>query len=347
MLFLSLTVSSQSDTANKYTYTAYVDAFYVFDFNQPKTSSRNVAFYNYNRHNQVGINLGYFKIAYDYQKIRANFAIAAGTYMQDNLGSEPELLRNIFEANLGFKIKKNWWMDVGVFPSHIGFESAITKDCWNLSRSLCAENTPYYETGAKINYTNKSKKWLFSLLYLNGWQRIQRLRDHTLPSFGSQITFKPNDRLSINHSSFIGFMNPDTSAVLRVFNNFYFVYQITNKFGLTMGFDYGQQQTSKNDSKFNYWFSNTLIARLKLSNQFTIAGRSEYYGDPSNITIPTYTGGFNVFGNSLNLDYTPQTNFLIRIEGRILIADASIFLNKGTSFQNKNTFVSTSFSYQF
>jgi hypothetical protein len=344
---LSFSTIAQSDTTNKLSYTAFIDAYYVFDFNQPKNNSRSAAFYNYNRHNQVGINLGYFKIAYDYQKIRANFAIAAGTYMQDNLGSEPELLRNIFEANLGFKIKKNWWLDVGVFPSHIGFESAITKDCWNLSRSLCAENTPYYESGAKISHTNKSKKWFFSLLYLNGWQRIQRLEGQTLPSFGSQITFKPNDRLSINHSSFVGFMNPDTMAVLRVFNNFYFIYQITERFGLTMGFDYGQQQKSKNDSKLNYWFSNTLVAKFKLTEHFAVAGRSEYYGDPSNITIPTYTGGFNVFGNSINLDYTPQNNFLIRIEGRLLMADASIFLNKGKTFQNKNSFVSTSFSYQF
>lgn len=344
---MSLTVSSQSDSANKFTYTAYVDAFYVFDFNQPKTTNRNVAFYNYNRHNQVGINLGYFKVAYDYQKIRANFAIAAGTYMQDNLGSEPELLRNIFEANLGFKIKKNVWLDVGVFPSHIGFESAIAKDCWNLSRSLCAENTPYYESGAKLGYTTANKKWLFNLLYLNGWQKIQKNRGYNLPSFGSQISFKPNERFVINHSSFVGYMNPDSLAVLRIFNNFYFTYQITDKFGLTMGFDYGQQQASNKDKKLNFWFSNTLVMRYKISKTLTIAGRSEYYGDPTNITIPTYTGGFNVFGNSINLDYTPQNNFLIRIEGRILTADAAIFLNKGKTFQNNNSFVSISFSYQF
>jgi hypothetical protein len=108
-----------------------------------------------------------------------------------------------------------------------------------------------------------------------------------------------------------------------------------------------QQQKSKNDPKLNYWFSNTLVAKFKLTEHFAVAGRSEYYGDPSNITIPTYTGGFNVFGNSINLDYTPQNNFLIRIEGRLLMADASIFLNKGKTFQNKNSFVSTSFSYQF
>ncbi len=338
---------AQNDTTNKITYTAYVDAFYVFDFNQPKTTSRNIAFYNYNRHNQVGINLGYFKLAYDYKKTRANFAIAAGTYMQDNLGSEPELIRNIFEANLGFNIKNNWWLDIGVFPSHIGFESAITKDCWNLTRSLCAENTPYYESGAKLNYATKSKKWFFSLLYLNGWQRIQRIEGYTLPSFGSQITFKPNDRFTLNHSSFIGYMNPDSIAVLRVFNNIYFNYQITDRFALTMGFDYGLQQKSKKDTKLNYWFSNTLVARYKLNSRFIIAGRSEYYGDPTNITIPTYTRGFNVFGNSINLDYVPQTDFLIRIEARLLQADAAIFLNKGKTFQNQNMFVSTSFSCQF
>ena len=28
--------------------------------------------------------------------------------------------------------KKNLWIDAGILPSHIGFESAVSKDCWTL-----------------------------------------------------------------------------------------------------------------------------------------------------------------------------------------------------------------------
>ncbi len=42
-------------------------------------------------------------------------------------------------------------------PSHIGFESAVGSDCWNLTRSILAENSPYFESGIKLNYTNKKQ----------------------------------------------------------------------------------------------------------------------------------------------------------------------------------------------
>ena len=85
--------------------------------------------------------------------MRANLALMAGTYAQDNLSAEQDALKLINEANVGFKISKtkNIWIDAGIMPSHIGWESAIGKDNMNLTRSLAAENSPYFETGAKIS----------------------------------------------------------------------------------------------------------------------------------------------------------------------------------------------------
>lgn len=57
-------------------------------------------------------------------------------------------------------------------PSHLGFESAVGIDCWNLTRSILAENSPYYETGIKLNYTNKKQDLYIAFHLLNGWQKI-------------------------------------------------------------------------------------------------------------------------------------------------------------------------------
>lgn len=340
-------LNCQNDTLKKITYSAFVDAFYVYDFAEPKTTKRNSNFYNYNRHNQVNINLAYLKANYTNKKVHANIALAAGTYIQDNLSTEPTLLQNIFEANLGFNVYKNWWFEMGVFPSHIGFESAVSKDCWNLTRSICAENTPYYESGAKLNYISKNQKWLFSGMYLNGWQRIQKNPGYSFPSFGTQITFKPSSNATINHSTFIGYINPDSLAVLRLYNNLYFVYQITEKVGMIMGFDYGQQQHSKKDPKLNFWYSNVVIFQYKINKKTAFSFRSEYYSDPDQVIINSPNGEFSVFGNSLNVDFIPQENFLIRIEGRYLKANDDIFLSPIKGYKNNNTFLSTSVSYQF
>ncbi len=146
--------------------------------------------YSHNRHNEITVNLGFIKTAYQTDKARANLAVAVGTYMNSNYAAEPTVMKNIYEANVGVKIskKQNLWIDAGVMPSHIGFESAIGKDNWTLTRGIYAENSPYFNTGAKISYTSPDEKWLLSGLVLNGWQRIQRVDGNSLPAFGHQLT---------------------------------------------------------------------------------------------------------------------------------------------------------------
>jgi hypothetical protein len=106
--------------------------------------------------------------------------------MNSNYAAESGVLKNIYEANVGVKISKhkNLWIDAGILPSHIGFESAVSKDCFTLTRSMQAENSPYFESGAKISYTSDNGKWFVSGLVLNGWQRIQRI-DGNYRSFWS------------------------------------------------------------------------------------------------------------------------------------------------------------------
>ena len=80
-----------------------------------------------------------------------------GNYARYNLSGEPDWAKYIYEANVGFRLskKQNIWIDAGIMPSHIGFESAISADCWTLTRNILAENSPYYESGVKLGYTHR------------------------------------------------------------------------------------------------------------------------------------------------------------------------------------------------
>lgn len=85
--------------------------------------------------------------------------------MNANYVAEPGILKNIYEANIGVKLSRKYdlWLDVGIIPSHIGSESAVSKDCYTLTRSIAAENSPYFETRAKLTYITQSRKWLASV----------------------------------------------------------------------------------------------------------------------------------------------------------------------------------------
>lgn len=82
------------------------------------------------------------------------------------------MLKHVYEAYAGFRPFAKAWLDLGIFGSHIGFESAISKDNRTLTRSIMADNSPYYESGARLTYEVDPKLTLTGLV-LNGWQNIR------------------------------------------------------------------------------------------------------------------------------------------------------------------------------
>lgn len=327
----------------------YVETYYAYDFNEPKNNTRPYFFYSHNRHNEVALNLGFIKGAYDNGSVRANLALMAGTYANANLAAEEGVLKNVYEANAGVKLSKkaNLWVDAGIFSSHIGFESAVGKDCWTLTRSMLADNSPYYESGAKLSYTSPSGKWFVSGLVLNGWQRIQRPDGNKTLAFGHQLTYKPNSKVTLNISSFVGNDKPNIEKRMRYFHNLYGQFQLTDKLGLIAGFDIGAEQKSKNSESYNAWYSPVVIAQYRLTDKMVIAFRGEYYCDENGVIITTDTAnGFKTFGYSVNLDYNFYDNVAWRLEARSLSSKDDIFM-KGNGTVNTNTFITTALAISF
>jgi hypothetical protein len=265
------------------------------------------------------------------------------------MSAEQDLLKNVYEANVGVKISQshNLWIDAGIMPAHIGFESAIGKDCQTLTRSILAENSPYYEAGVKIGYTSESGEWYLAGMYLNGWQRIQKVDGNHTPAFGTQITYKPTDKVVLNWSTYVGNEQPDIDKKWRYFNNFYGQFKVTDKTNITAGFDVGSQQSAKNSNKYDTWFSPVLILQYKPTDKIQLAARGEYYSDEKGVIIATETpNGFKTYGFSANFDYLVTDNVMFRIEARNLSSKDEIF-TKDNLPTDTNTFVTTSLAISF
>lgn len=350
LLLVSIKSAAQTDsTKSSLAISGYLEAYYSFDMGNPGNHTRPAFMYSHNRHNEINLNLGFIKAAYTTKKVRTNLALAIGTYINANYTAEPGVLKNIYEANAGVKIskKKDLWIDAGVFPSHIGFESAVSKDNWTLTRGLYAENSPYFETGAKISYTTDNGKWFISGLVLNGWQRIQRIDGNNTPAFGHQLTYKPNSKITFNSSSFIGNDKPDSIQQMRYFHNLYGMFQLTHKLAITAGFDIGAEQKSKGSNIYNLWYSPVMILKFSPHEKHTIAVRAEYYQDKNGVMISTDTSnGFNTWGFSLNYDYLIHDNILWRIEGRGLTSKDKVFIGND-KLGNNNFFITTSLAIAF
>ncbi len=78
--------------------------------------------------------------------------------------------RNVFQASANWKREKIQ-LEVGLFPSHIGFESALPHLNWNYTHSWTAMLSPFYQTGIKVAFATDEDTTL-ELHLLNGWQQI-------------------------------------------------------------------------------------------------------------------------------------------------------------------------------
>lgn len=311
----------------------YGELYYSYDFSNPQNHEKENFLYNHKRHNEVNVNLLYVKASYLENNYRANLGFMAGNYAQYNLATEPDWAQFIYEANIGWKVskKQNIWLDAGIMPSHIGFESAVSADCWTLTRSLLAENSPYYESGIRASYTSENERLYIAALYLNGWQRISRPDYIQQPSFGTQLNYKPSTSFTFNYSTFFGTNSPDSINAFRQYHNLYLQYEPTNKFGIIAGLDIGSDKYDF--TKYGIWYSPVVIIRKGISDKTWVAVRGEYYSDPKQIIISTGTvNGFQTLGLSANLDYHLNDKLTFRIEGKRFHSKDEIFSNDRNNY---------------
>jgi hypothetical protein len=332
------------DASGKFSLGGFIDTYYTYDFNNPFDMNRAYTTQPL-RHNEFNINLGFLDAKFTDENVRARLALHTGTYVDSNYAAEPQLLKNIFEASGGFKISDNIWIDAGIFPAHIGFEGAISKDNWNYSRSLMADYSPYYEAGIKLS-TTFNDKLSGQLLILNGWQNIRET--NSSKAAGLQLQYKPLDNMSITYNNFLGSEVPDKDGLLlRFFNNFIFQYSILPQWDAALIFDIGTQQ--KNIGGMSLWHTAALQSRYKITDKFTMAGRLEYYNDKDQIIVSTKTtNGFQVYSGSLNLDYNFSSNLLLRLEGRVFSSVDKIFPTSNKDvLSNMDSFIVSSIAVSF
>ena len=339
-------------TPGPLTFYGFIDGYYGYDFKKPDTHDRPGFLYSHDRQNEFTVNQGLVGMRYQDDNVRGAIGLHAGSYVTANYAAEDQVFKHIYEAHAGFRPFEKAWLDAGIFGAHIGFESAISKDNWTLTRSLMADNSPYYESGVRFTYEVAPQLTLTALV-LNGWQNIRETNQ--AKAVGTQIQWKPTDKLLINSSGFYGNEQPrDSVSRRRYFHDFYVSYAATDRFSLALVFDVGKQESERRGGEADTWHTGAAFVRYKLADKWTTTLRGEYYNADRGVIISTIspvatTNGtdLKVKGASLNLDYAPTSNVLFRVEGRVLDAESRIFEQKdgktADSYGNVTSSIAISF----
>ncbi|MAZ37597.1 porin [Salibacteraceae bacterium] len=324
ILLGSITGFSQLDSLKEgFSQQFAVDFYYSYDFNEPFNHNRPDFLYQYNKHNQMSINMALADFSYVKGKMSANIGLNFGDFPSANMAHERQLLNALYEANVNYRFTEDLELTVGMFSSHMGFESALSFDNLLTSHSLASEWTSYYLAGAKLGY-KPFKKWYFSFTIANGNQNITESDANTNKAIGGQITFTPNDKLTINYSNLYSNDAPDSTAVFVFYNNFYITYSPLEKLDLVAGFDYAFADNRVTNTQSEL-FVGSFLARYYVFDKWAVAGRFEAYNDPDGIYMSPVAGKFEVLSYSGGLEYFATDNIKFKLEGRAFSNTSPIF----------------------
>lgn len=317
----------------KVTVGGYVDLYYGYDFSRPASGDRPY-FVSSARHNEATVNLAFVDLKYTSANLRARLVPGFGTYMNANYAAEPGTLRNLVEANVGVRLSrtKEIWLDAGVLGSPYTNESAVSRDHLMYTRSFAPEYVPYYLSGVKLTLP-LSRRVTAYLYGLNGWQQIQDA--NAGKALGTQLEYRPNDRLLVNWNTYLG---DERSAArptyrMRYFSDVFVVYNPGGRFDATACVYGGvQHRLVPNGTARDAWWQINAIGRYRLTEKTSLSGRMEYFGDPRNVQITSVNEepGTNPYrfrsasaGLCLNVRLTD--NVLARFESRTFFSDLAVY----------------------
>lgn len=345
------------DTAATVAFGGFVDAYYAYDFDRPPQLDR--AFTTQAaRHNEFNINLAFLEARLSSDRFHGRVAAQWGTSVQANYAGEPrvgsvsgpDVSRFIQEAYMGVKLARTLWVDGGVFFSHIGNETWISRDSWTYTRSLIAEYTPYYEAGVRTTW-QATPRLLATGVVVNGWQNISETNSDK--AVGIRLDYAARPSLTLSYDNFIGNEAPDTArARLRTFHEVIAKYA-GPALGVAVSADLGTQRRAVGGGT-STWYGGAVIGRYVVTPRVAINGRVEYYSDPDQVIVAApSTDGFQTWGGSVGVDVQPVPRLLWRTELRALAARDPVFpkqpdgADASAALSRRDSFIVTSMGVTF
>lgn len=287
------------------------------------------------RKNQFSLNMALINMSYRSKNCRGNITLHYGDVPES---SWPETFNLIQEANGGFKLFKNVWLDMGFFKTHIGIESFQPRE--NIASSMSIPNyyDPYFLSGAKLTWMATSKLTLQASIF-NGYNEY--LDNNRNKAVGFTAVYNANNNLSLTYNLLTCDESPDDSPVKhqRIYNNFYSTL-LLNRITIGLDINFGLQQHSlKSDLNRNgFVYGGMLIGKYLLHQKFAMYGRVEYFSDPNQILTGNLDSGRYIDGTTIGTEFMPLKTVSLSAEWRILESDKLIFRRGNVLRNQRNEF---------
>ena len=327
------TEAKADDTTSPFTFSGYLDSYYIGNFNRPQSRS-NTGVANARAFDitsgQFQLGLVQTKMVYANDKSEAVVDLTFGPNADlGNYGNLVSVLDPSYtgmalaikQAYFTYNFTDKFSMTAGQFGTHIGYEVIDAPVNFNYSLSNLFNNGPFYHTGLKATYAFSDRASLMLGLVNN----VDGLGDNNRQKgFISQLYFSPVENWGV-YLNYMG-SNEASGDVPQVpqENAFYSIfdlttsYQITEKFLLGLNAAYGSQkgdyQGGGGPSEAQSWGGAAVYANVALTDGFGIGARYENF---NNTNGPRGLVNSNGVGTKVN-SFTLTGNFTLA-DGHILL----------------------------
>src|SRR5216684_3985845 len=191
----------------------FVDSYYAFQFSQPQDHTIFLTT-TAPRHNELAVNLVSLGVEVaDLGGPIGRLYLQAGSNEETLWGQDATTQRGQFltlrtlapvqQAGVGWHFHALHGVNVegGIFPSYFALESYFPQENWNYMHPFVSDFTPYYFAGIRNQWfllqDTKLELWV-----VNGWQTFGQW--HETRAGGYQLNVRTSERLSLNHSTYLG-----------------------------------------------------------------------------------------------------------------------------------------------
>ncbi len=302
----------------------YVDAYYNMTLNSSHDTSNIVPFSsNCPIQNQIRMNIAAVELYYSAEKVRGKLALQYGDAPNLMASASSQWIKTIRQANFGFRIVNNLWIDFGYIFNPVGYESS-----WAVLNQVSFVTIGgYFEPGSvlgtRLSYKFSEK---FSGGFMMGNPFSIAYAQNTHMAGILFMTWNPMPVLSVTYNNFFGNQALKDAKIKNniLYNNVVVTWIPVKKVELVGQVDFGAQTNSQrapDTTKIATMFSGFVQARYLFNSHFALTGRYEYFNDPDGFLsgINNLTGrGVRTNGYCLSFEYKPVKAGYVRLAYRYL-----------------------------
>ncbi len=314
---------------NHFTIGFYVDTYFNLTLDNKKDTSDLIPFSaNCPVRDQIRMNHAAIETYYSAENVRGKFVIQFGD--APNLLASPgtQFIKNMEQANFGFRIVKGLWIDFGYILNPDGFESSWAIDNQISTVTVMGYFEPGNVLGIKLSY-QFSDKFSGGIMYGNPYSLAYKKNTHLAGMIF--LSYSPFENLTFSYNNYFGHqdkISTGTDAYL-LYNNLFIIYTPVKQFLLIGQFDMAAQTNSKmapDSSKTATMFSGCLQARYTLNEKYSLTARFELFNDPDGFLSGVYAfdgkkRGLLTRGVTAGFEYRPVKFGYIRLDYRYLHAN--------------------------